>query len=74
MPEILTAFQWVVFCGLVAAFFYFWGVAIVATFHNDIPKTLKYMKAVSCMAILAATWFFRCIAVNNNFDLFSLLW
>ncbi|MBI2613012.1 hypothetical protein HYW59_04390 [Candidatus Kaiserbacteria bacterium] len=74
MTEILTTFQWVVLAGLVAPFFYFWGLGIVATVQNDIHKALKYMRATSYMAILAITFFLRCIAKNNNFDLFSLSW
>ena len=74
MSEILTTFQWVVLAGLVAPFFYFCGLGIVATLQNDIHKTLKYMRAASYVAILAVTFFLRCIAKNNNFDLFSLLW
>ena len=73
MPEILTTPQWVVLAGLLASFSYFWGVSIVATFQNDIHKTIKYLRATSYMAILAVAFFLRCVAKNQDFDPFSFL-
>ena len=74
MPGILTTFQWVVFGGLGAAFFYFWGLSIVGTLQQDIHKFLKYSRPAFYMAILAVAWLLRCIAINNDFNPLSLLW
>jgi len=74
MPEILTTFQLVVLGGLGAAFFYFWGLSIAGTFQSDMHKFQKNIRAAGYMAILAVTFFLRCIATNNDFNPFSLLW